>query len=97
MNVPWKMIIGFTVFVSWFTLLSLPIQSKLSELEMQVQATRARTLKLLKEKDTEIQKLKDELQTRGHSDYSRAMSRQLSGGRSQSDSEERRSLSLSVS
>ena len=42
-----------------------PSQNKLQELETQIQATRSRTLSLIKEKDTEIQKLRTELQVSG--------------------------------
>ena len=46
--------------------IQLPPQNKLYELQTHVQTTRSRTLKLMDEKDSEIQKLKAELQsTRG--------------------------------
>ncbi|XP_064400000.1 GRIP and coiled-coil domain-containing protein 1-like [Halichondria panicea] len=80
-------------------------KSKLSELETQVQATRSRTLKLLKEKDTEIQKLRTELQTggRGYSEYPMETKRQLSSQGSTSslpeggeEGEERGGLNLPI-
>ncbi len=88
-----------------FNFLPPPHQSKLSELETQVQATRSRTLKLLKEKDTEIQKLRTELQTggRGYSEYPMETKRQLSSQGSTSslpeggeEGEERGGLNLPI-